>query len=609
MALDNGNNPQSNTDEISTADLLWEPPETSKADRAPKTDRIVFGVSAVLALAFLAWGVIARDSLSKLSASAMQGLIHNAGWGFVLAASGFVVFALWLAFSKYGSIRLGRDDEAPEFKTLSWIAMMFGAGMGIGLVFYGVSEPISHYLNAPPGTEPVSFFTGGTTEAKAAVQGQAIEHSMATTLFHWTLHPWSIYAVVGLAIAYGAFRRGRGQLISAAFTPLIGERHANGAVGRVIDIFALFATLFGTAASLGIGTLQIAGGLKELGWVDNITNPVLIGVIGVLMVCFLLSAVSGVAKGIQWLSNTNLVLAFLLLFFLLFAGATVFIFNLFPTALGSYINELFSMSARTADVGGDATETWLSGWTIFYWAWWISWSPFVGMFIARISRGRTIRQFIGGVILVPSALSLVWFCVMGGSALSMEQNGNGVSGADGAEGQLFALLGQYPAPTFMMLLTIVLIAIFFITGADSASIVMGTMSQRGAIRPQRKVTVFWGVMMGGVAAIMMLIGGSDALTGLQNLTIIVAAPFTIIIVLMCVALVRDLQRDPVVLRSAKGEEVVAAAVIAGAQDHDGDFQLEISSTDDSAEAAEETADEDGGSAPDDQAPAYSSTGG
>ncbi|WP_046468595.1 BCCT family transporter [Allosalinactinospora lopnorensis] len=569
MAVDNGN---SNNGEISTEDLLWEPPETSKADRAPKTNRTVFGTAAVLGIAFLLWGALRRDSLSDISAGALAVLIHNGGWAFVLAASGFVVFALWLAFSRYGGIRLGRDDEEPEFNSLSWIAMMFGAGMGIGLVFYGVGEPVSHFTESPPGTA-----------------GGSVEHAMATTLFHWTLHPWSIYAIVGLAIAYGTFRRGRGQLISAAFTPLIGERHANGVAGCVIDVFALFATLFGTAASLGLGTLQIAGGLQELGWIGGTSNPVLLSIIGTLMFCFLLSAVSGVAKGIKWLSTTNLALAFALLVFLLTMGSTVFVLNLIPTALGGYFNHLFAMSSRTAGLGGADTEEWLSAWTVFYWAWWISWSPFVGMFIARISRGRTIRQFIGGVILVPSTLSLVWFCVMGGSALRLEQGGHAISAAGGgeAEAQLFAVLQQFPATTFVTLAVMVLIGIFFITGADSASIIMGTMSQHGAIEPNRPITVFWGVMMGGVAAVMMLIGGTDALTGLQNLTIIVAAPFAIIIMLLCAALVRDLRRDPTVLRSAKGEEIVTAAVIAGAQDHDGDFQLEIS-------PADESGDPDGG---------------
>ncbi|TQN33183.1 choline/carnitine/betaine transport [Haloactinospora alba] len=556
MATDNS----SSSGDINTEDLLWEPPATSEADRAPRTDRVVFGTAAFLAIAFLAWGIISRDSLSGMSSTALAALVHNGGWAFILAASGFVVFALWLTFSRYGGIRLGRDDEEPEFRTMSWIAMMFGAGMGIGLVFYGAGEPITHFLSPPPGTEAESAPT-----------------AMATTLFHWTLHPWSIYAVVGLAIAYGTYRLGRGQLISAVFTPLIGERHANGAVGRIIDVFALFATLFGTAASLGLGALQIGSGLEEIGWIEQSSDPVLITVIGVLILCFLFSAVSGVARGIQWLSNTNIVLAFGLLVFLLLAGSSVYMLNMVPTALGSYFSGLFDMSART---GATTSDEWLSSYTIFYWAWWISWSPFVGMFIARISRGRTIRQFIGGVILVPSALSLVWFCVMGGSALSLGSTDRIASLGDDAESQLFGLLREFPAFTLVALVVMVLIGIFFITGADSASIIMGTMSQGGAIEPRKHITVFWGLMMGAVAAIMMLAGGNDALTGLQNLTIIVSAPFAIIIILMCFALVRDLKRDPVVLRSAKGEEVVTAAVIAGAQDHDGDFQLEISPTED-----------------------------
>ncbi|GAB3478717.1 BCCT family transporter [Nocardiopsis coralliicola] len=569
--------------EITSEDLLWEPPETSLADLKPRTDFIVFGVAGAAALAFLAFGVTAGERLADISTAALNGLVHSAGWVFLLAATSFVVFALWIAFSRYGSIRLGRDEEEPEFSTLSWISMMFAAGMGIGLVFYGAGEPLAHFGEPPPGTA-------------GDAPGQSLQHAMSTTLFHWTLHPWAIYSVVGLAIAYGTFRRGRGQLISAAFTPLIGEARANGRIGRVIDVFALFATLFGTAASLGLGTLQIAEGLQQMGWIDHTSNPVLLGVIGALMVCFLISAVSGVARGIQWLSNINLVMAFLLLVFLLTAGATIFVLNLVPTSLGAYFSDFFDNVGRSADTSAGAEE-WLSGWTIFYWAWWISWSPFVGMFIARISRGRTVREFIAGVIVVPSLLSLVWFAVLGGNALELQRKGVDILGAGDTEAQLFTLLRQFPWFGAVAVLVMVLIAIFFITGADSASIIMGTMSQRGAIEPNRSITVFWGLMMGGVAAIMMLAGGDNALTGLQNLTIIVAAPFTLILLLLCVSVVRDLRRDPMVLRSAKAEEVVTAAVVSGAEEHGGEFQLEIAPLEDVDDDAPEAggSHSDGGS--------------
>ncbi|MFJ3840883.1 BCCT family transporter [Streptomyces sp. NPDC054904] len=524
---------------------------------------VVFGVTAVLTLAFVLWGALATDSLESVSSSLLKGLIHNGGWAFMLAASGFVVFALWLAISRYGRISLGREGEAPEFRTVSWVAMMFSAGMGIGLMFYGVSEPLAHYDKPPPGTHPVD-------------SAERMQTAMATTLFHWTLHPWAIYAVVGLAIAYSTFRRGRRQTISAVFEPLIGERHAHGAAGRVIDILAIFATLFGSAASLGLGALQIGSGFRELGWMDTVSTGLLVGVIAVLTVAFVASAVSGVERGIQWLSNINMVLALVLAVFVFIAGPTIIVLDLIPTSLGAYLGDLPQLIGRTEATGAGEVATWLGSWTVFYWAWWISWTPFVGMFIARISRGRTIRQFIGGVILVPSSVSLVWFAVFGGTAMKLQEGGR-LGGETTPEGQLFGLLQQFPIPTVMSLLVMVLVGIFFVSGADAASIVMGTLSQKGTFEPARLIVVFWGVVTGAVAAVMLLIGNGkgDALAGLQNLTILVAAPFTVVMIGMCVALLRDLRRDPLIVRGEMGEEAVAQAVVAGHEEYDGDFELRI----------------------------------
>ncbi|MEU9032998.1 BCCT family transporter [Streptomyces sp. NPDC048383] len=528
-----------------------------------RTDTVVFGVTAVLTLAFVLWGALATDSLESVSSSLLKGLIHNGGWAFMLAASGFVVFALWLAISRYGRIRLGRQGEEPEFRTVSWVAMMFSAGMGIGLMFYGVSEPLAHYDKPPPGTHPVD-------------SAERMQTAMATTLFHWTLHPWAIYAVVGLAIAYSTFRRGRRQTISAVFEPLIGERHAHGAAGRVIDILAIFATLFGSAASLGLGALQIGSGFQELGWMNSVSTGLLVGVIAVLTVAFVGSAVSGVERGIQWLSNINMVLALVLAVFVFVAGPTIIVLDLLPTSLGAYLGDLPQLIGRTEATGAGEVATWLGSWTVFYWAWWISWTPFVGMFIARISRGRTIRQFIGGVILVPSTVSLLWFAIFGGTAMKLQESGR-LGGESTPEGQLFGLLQQFPIPTVMSLLVMLLVGIFFVSGADAASIVMGTLSQKGTFEPARLVVVFWGVVTGAVAAVMLLIGNGkgDALAGLQNLTILVAAPFTVVMIGMCVALLRDLRRDPLIVRGEMGEEAVAQAVVAGHEEYDGDFELRI----------------------------------
>ncbi|PWI08409.1 BCCT transporter [Streptomyces sp. NWU339] len=530
---------------------------------SPRTDRVVFGVTAVLTVAFVVWGATATESLEDVSSTALTGLMHNGGWAFMLAASGFVVFALWLAISRYGKIHLGAEGEKPEFRTVSWVAMMFSAGMGIGLMFYGVSEPLAHYITAPPGTHP-------------ADSGERMELAMATTLFHWTLHPWGIYAVVGLGIAYSTFRRRRRQTMSAVFTPLIGAKHANGAPGRVIDILAIVATVFGSAASLGLGALQIGSGMRKLNWLDKVSTGLLVGIIAVLTVAFIASAVSGVERGIQWLSNTNMVLALVLALFVFVAGPTILVLDLVPTSIFGYLGDLPQLAGRTEISAGQGVAKWLGSWTVFYWAWWISWTPFVGMFIARISRGRTIRQFIGGVILVPSTVSLIWFAIFGGTAMRLQ--GQGRLGAEATpEGQLFAVLQEYPIATASSLLVMILVGIFFVSGADAASVVMGTLSQKGALEPDRLVVVFWGVVTGAVAAIMLLVGSGqgDALTGLQNLTILAAAPFVIVMIMMCVALMRDLRRDPLIVRGEMASEAVDMAVIAGHTKYDGDFELRI----------------------------------
>jgi choline/carnitine/betaine transport len=538
-------------------------PTPAPEDHHPVLDRWVFGIAAALVLAFIVWGVAGTDSLSAVATAVLGGVITAGGWAFVLAASGFVIFALWLAVSRYGRIPLGRDDEAPEFRTVSWIAMMFSAGMGIGLMFYGVAEPLSHFTSPPPGTV-------------APNSTEALDTAMATTLFHWTLHPWAIYAVVGLAIAYSTFRRGRPQLISSTFIPLFGRKRAEGGFGKAVDILAIFATLFGSAASLGLGALQIGGGLTAGGFMENVGTTLLVTIIVVLTICFILSAVSGVSKGIQWLSNINMVLAGILALVVFIGGPTILILNLLPTAIGDYFGNLAQMAARTAATGGDETATWLSGWTIFYWAWWISWTPFVGMFIARISRGRTIRQFISGVILIPSAVSLLWFAIFGGTAIQLQRTGTDLASRP-TEGQLFGLLDTMPLGAVLGVIAMLLVAIFFVSGADAASIVMGTLSQRGTIHPTRGVVIFWGSVMGAIAAIMLLVGGGegDALSGIQNITIIMAAPFAVVMVLMCVALARDLRNDPLVRRGLRSTKAIEQAVEFGEQAYGDSFFVPV----------------------------------
>jgi glycine betaine transporter len=508
-------------------------PEAHSADPlaqgTPKAslDRPVLFVSLSIVILLMLAAVLAPTAFADVTTAILNGLVTNFGWAFVLTATGFVVFAAFLAFSKYGRIPLGKDGEKPEFSRLSWIAMMFSAGMGIGLMFYGVTEPISHYLTPPvEGVEPGS--------------SEAARQSMNYTLFHWAIHPWAIYAVVGLALAYSAFRKGRGVGFSGAFTPLFRGRTAPKAL-RAIDVFAIFATLFGSATSLGLGVLQINGGLTEVFGVGK-SLGLQITLIAVLTLCFVISAVSGVSRGIKWLSNGNMVLALALLFFLFVVGPTVFILELIPASAGNYLIGLPQMAARTGAFGG---HEWLAAWTIFYWAWWVSWTPFVGSFLAKISRGRTIREFVIGVVAVPSVISVIWFGVWGGSALNLQDSGVDIAAAtaESQESAMFALLAEYPLASVTSILVVILVAVFFISGADASSIVLGSLSSFGSVVPRKWLTILWGTLTGVVAAVLLSVGSLEAL---QTLTIIAAAPFLLVMIGLCVALMMDLRRDPLI---------------------------------------------------------------
>jgi choline/carnitine/betaine transport len=550
---------------------------TARKPRAPRsrgTDWIVFGVAAAAAVAFVVWGFVTPDGLGSVATSALNGTITNFGWLFVIAATVFTIFVIVVAASRFGRIPLGKDDESPQFRTSSWVAMMFATGMGIGLIFYGVGEPLYFYMSPPPGT-----VAGQTPEAVATAMG--------TTLFHWTLYPWAMYAIVGLGMAYGTYRLGRTQLFSSMFTSLFGERVVNGWGGRVINVLAILATLFGSACSLGLGALQIGGGLQETGVMEQVGTSVLVVIIAVLTAMFVASAVSGIERGIQWLSNINMVLAVLLALIVFVGGPTLFILNVLPDAIGAFIGDLPQMASRTAAAGDESLAAWMSSWTIFYWAWWISWTPFVGLFIARISRGRTIRQFVTGVLLVPSVVSTIWFAIFGGGAIGIQERTQALARVvDGVpdinfDTVLFTTLGALQVPGWvtvvLMVLAVVLIAIFFVTGADSASIVMGGLSEHGAAEPSKKSVVFWGVATGAVAAVMLLAGGDDpaeALNGLKNITIVSALPFVVVMLVLCVALWRDLSRDPMVIQGQLARQVLVESVASAVDRHDGEpFEL------------------------------------
>jgi glycine betaine transporter len=468
--------------------------------------------------------------MGDLTGKAMSWVTGSFGWLFILTSGAFVVFSAYLALSRYGNIKLGPDDSVPEFSKFSWVSMMFATGMGIGLMFYGVAEPLYH-LNDPP----MGIAEPGTPAAAQL----AMEYSF----FHWGFHPWAMYAVIGLSIGYFAYRKRQGCLVSGAFRPLLGNR-VDRAPGKAIDVVAIFATLFGSATSLGLGALQITGGIDEVFGSGRDSKLLAVGVIAFLTACFVLSAVSGIERGVKWLSNANAAAAALLALFLFVVGPTVFILGTFTESLGGYLTNLPAMSFRDGVFDAEVASPWLSSWTIFYWAWWVSWTPFVGMFIARISKGRTIREFVVYVILLPSLVSFVWFSILGGSAFDLQLNQGKDMGAvadAGLEGALFETLSSFPLGTITSALAVFLIAIFFVTGADSASIVMGMLSQNGCEHPRRRLTIFWGVATGAVAAVLLWAGGLEAL---QTLVILVAGPFMLVLIAMCVSTLKSLREEP-----------------------------------------------------------------
>ncbi|MBU7575366.1 MAG: BCCT family transporter [Hydrogenophaga sp.] len=480
-------------------------------------------VSAGVILAVVLWGVIAPDALDVLFQGALAVITRDFGWLYLWVVLGLVVFALVLAFSRYGDLKLGGEDDEPEFSIGSWFAMLFAAGMGIGLVFWGVAEPISHYGTPPPGI--------------AARTPEAANAAMRYSFFHWGLHPWAVYSIVALSIAFFQFRKGGTALVSTAVQALPWAPLQR--LGPVVNVLAVIATAFGVAASLGMGALQINSGLHALLGLP-VGEAQQVGIIVVTTVLFLASAVSGVTKGIKWLSNINLMLAALLALVVFVVGPTVVIIDAFTSTLGSYVSELVRMSLRMTPF---RDSTWVGGWTIFYWAWWVSWSPFVGLFIARVSRGRTIREFVLGTMLAPSLAAFVWFSVFGGTALHLEIM-QGVPVADAVRADvstaLFAMFKALPMSALMSGVATVLVLLFFVTSGDSATLVLGMMSTGGEENPGARVKIAWGLLISGIAISLLLAGGLKAV---QTATIVFALPFTVVIVLMAVALWRGVRDD------------------------------------------------------------------
>jgi choline/carnitine/betaine transport len=487
----------------------------------------VLYISLVLALAIVAWGAAAGDSLSRVGSAALDGITRGFGWAYLLVSLGFLVFLAFLACSRYGRLRLGRDDERPAFRRLSWYAMILSAVMGIGLISYGVAEPISHLAEPPHGL------------ATPMTPGAAVT-AMQFSFFDWGLHAWGIFAVVGLAMAWSMFRRGRPGLVSALFRPLLGRR-ADGPVGGAIDVFAILATLFGTTTSLGLGALQINGGFTALFGIPN-SEGVQFAIIGVITLLFTASALTGVARGIRFLSESSMGLGGLLFLFVLIVGPTIYLADLYVQSVGRYLSELMSTSLITP-ASGDLG--FMQSWTYFMLAWWLSWAAFVGVFLARISRGRTVREFIVGVLLVPSVVFSVWFAAFGGTAIHSDLAGTtrvAVAAAADANSAFFAMLQSLPLPAVTSAVTIVLVVLFFVSGADANTFVLGMLTSRGSEHPPSWILALWGAVTGAAAIALLAAGGLDSL---QQMVIVSSAPFLLIVVGVAVSLSKDLAAEPV----------------------------------------------------------------
>jgi glycine betaine transporter len=488
-------------------------------------DPAVFWGSAIVIAAVVVWGLAAPDNLGSVMSAILGWIIGNFGWAFSLIAFGALMLCIFLVVHPWGRVRLGPDDSRPEFRTFSWVSMMFAAGLGAGLLFYGTAEPISHW-SAPP---------HGLAQPQT---DEAAKIALQYTYFHWGFNGWAMYAVMGGAMAYFAFRKGAPVLVSATFTPLLGPDPHRKPLGRVVDSLAIIATLFGTATSLGLNGLQLNSGLQYLFGVPK-TNLITIVIIVVVTAMFLISATTGVEKGIQYLANLGAFATIVLFFFfLILGGATVLAISQGIETIGNYIIQVLPMSLQT----GVGNEEWMASWTIFYWAWWISWAPFVGMFVARISRGRTIREFVFGVVAAPTGFGFMWFAIVGGTGIELQRTGRAdlLGAVATPELSLFTALDALPLAAITSGICIVLIALFFISGADAASLVMGMLSTRGSLTPPSAITVFWGVSTGASAAILLLAGG---LSALQQAAIIAAAPFTLVMIGLCISVFKGLSQE------------------------------------------------------------------
>nr|WP_144923246.1 BCCT family transporter [Paenibacillus bovis] len=488
-----------------------------------KKATLVFYVSLAIVAGLVLMGIAMPSSLERITSVAQSFITNSFGWYYLVLIMVFVVACVYLFVSPIGRIKLGKQDAKPEFSRPTWIAMLFSAGMGIGLIFYGAYEPLSHYAVSSPTGEL------GTN--------QGVKDALRYTFFHYGIHGWAIYGVIGLVLAYFTFRKGELSLISRTLRPIIGK-HADGLVGKIIDVVAVVSTVLGVATSLGFGAMQINGGLSYLFDVpSNFTIQAII--IFVVTVLFMISALTGLSKGIKILSNVNMGLAAVLFLAVFLLGSSVFTLNLFTDSLGGYFQNFINMGLRIAPLN-EEIRGWINDWTIFYWAWWIAWAPFVGVFIARVSKGRTIREFVFCVLVVPSIIAFLWFTNFGSAAITTEMAGAISLSSLAPEETLFGVFETFPFSMALSILAMILIGTFFITSADSGTFVLGMMTANGTLNPSNKIKVIWGVLLSLTSAALLYSGGLQAL---QNTMIIAALPFSVIMIIMLASLFKALNKE------------------------------------------------------------------
>ncbi|WP_280770744.1 BCCT family transporter [Salipaludibacillus daqingensis] len=498
-------------------------------------EKSVFIFSALIILFVVLWGAFSPEAMTRVMEQIMNQMIQQFGWLYVISTSIFIGFCLFLGFGPYRHMKLGKKHDKPEYTYFTWLGMLFAAGMGVGLVFWGVGEPLSHFHSPNGGIE--------------AMSQEAAEQGLLYGIFHWGIHPWSIYAIVALGLAFAKFRKNLPGLVSSTFYPLIGDG-VFGWQGKTIDVIAIVATTVGIATSFGMSTLQVGSGLSHLFGISA-NNIIHFTIIAIVTAIFLFSVLTGLNKGMRYLSISNLGLAGFLLLIGLILGPTVFILEHFTLTFGQYFTQLPELSFTTSPY---TENEWMGEWTLFYWAWVISWSPFVGTFIARVSKGRSLQEFIFGVLFVPTVLTMIWFVTFGGSGLYFDLfEGTSIAEdvASTPESGLFLVLEQLPGSFILSIVALILISIFFITSANSATYVLGVFASSGNLNPKARVLFIWGLLISAIASVLLLSGG---LEGMQAVATITAFPFTFIMFAMLVSIFRSLKKEGIDTSKVKEKE-------------------------------------------------------